>query len=78
MRVRIGSNVVILVVFFGMSLLDSVRSRTWLHALLFGGLLVFALIADSRGKERGSSKALETCKRHEGFDIEPRERDAKK
>jgi len=76
MRVRVGSNVGIVVVLFGVSLLESVRSRTWLYALLYGGFLVFALIADSRGKDRGFSKALETYKRHEGFDIEPR--DAKK
>jgi hypothetical protein len=76
MRVRIGSNVAIVVALFGVSLLESVRSRTWVYALLFGGFLVFALIADSRGKDRDLSKALETIKRHEGFDIEPR--DAKK
>ena len=76
MRLRVGSNVAIVVFFAGIGFLESVRSRTWLVALLTAGVFVFALIADSRGKDKGFAKALETYKRHEGFDIEPR--DAKK
>jgi len=38
MRVRVGSNVAIVVIFFEMGLLDAVRSRTWLMVLLTAGL----------------------------------------
>jgi endonuclease III-like uncharacterized protein len=70
MKVRVGSNVAVVAVFFGASLFDSVHSRLWLEALLFAALLGWALVQDSRGKSLSSQ--LKNLKRHEDFDIDAR------
>ncbi len=45
--VKLGANVTIFLLFFGISLLDAVRSHDWLRALLWLALGVVFLRADA-------------------------------
>jgi hypothetical protein len=55
---RMGDNVAVFILFFGIALLEAIRSRDWLSAALFLGLAVVCLRADglkSRADEHHSS-----------------------
>ena len=49
---KLGANVTIFLLFFGMSLLDALRSHDWLRALLWLALALVFLRADAL-KTRG-------------------------
>lgn len=48
----VGSGFTIFVLFFGISLLDAVRGRDWLRALLFFALGLVFLFAEGKHPER--------------------------
>jgi hypothetical protein len=54
-NLRMGSNVTVFLIFFGVSLLDAIWSHHWLGAVLWLAFGVIFLRADSRAAEAGIS-----------------------
>jgi galactitol-specific phosphotransferase system IIC component len=46
-KLTLGTNVTVLILFFGISLLDGMRSHDWLRALLWFAIGLVSLRADS-------------------------------
>ena len=51
-QLRLGSNVAVFLLFFGVSLLDALRWHQWLRSALWLALGLFALLVDSSRPRR--------------------------
>ena len=51
-QLRLGSNVTVFLLFFGIALLDAFQKGDWLRAMFWCGIGVVFLLADSPKRER--------------------------
>jgi hypothetical protein len=50
-RVRLGSNIAVFLLFFGVSVLEAVQSRNWLKALFWLAIGLVFLLADTHKRQ---------------------------